>query len=208
MAVERQGNLETQRVAAAEAAGSHFARTDKDVPYLINIGVRAVELKAVLTRVARAAGDDGLAIDVDFLEGVEGQVLDSQAEQTFHLLFGEGALHSHLAIDVGLVVDDDVVALALLTDPGVVLVDVGSVDYQQIEVALHLIDKQVVHTSSVGIAHDAVENLAVGGVGDVVGEDVVDELLGIGAADEDFAHVADVEDAAGVADSHVFVLDG
>ena len=206
--VERQGNLETKRVAAAETAGGYLARTDERVPYLIYICVRAVDLETVLARVTCAADDDGLTLDLNLLEGVEGKFLDGEAQQTLDLLLSLGTLDGHLTVGVGLVVDLYIVALALFNDPSVILVDIGCIDDQQVEVALHAVDKKVIDAATVGVAHDAVVDLAVGGIGDVVGEDVVDELLCIGAADKDLTHVADIEDAGSIADGHMLVLDG
>ena len=207
MSVEWESHLEAQGVAAAESAGKHLARSDERIPHLIYIGVRAIQLESVLARISRAAGNDGLAVNLYLLEGVEGKVAYIELEQALHHLFALGALHGHLTIVVRLIVDDHVVALALLHYPGMVLIDVRCVHHQQIFPFAHGIHEQVIHAAPVGVAHDAVVDLAVGRTGDVVGEDVVDKLLGIRAADEDFAHVRHVEHAAGFAHGRVLLLD-
>ena len=50
--------------------------------------------------------------------------------------------------------------------------------------------------------------LAWGEAVDVVGEELVEPVGGVGAADEDLAHVGDIEDAGVGADGVVFVEDG
>ena len=57
------------------------------------------------------------------------------------------------------------------------------------------VDEQVVHDASVGIKHHPVEDFAGSESADLIGEDMVDEALGVRAADEDLAHVGDVEHA-------------
>ena len=207
MSVEWESHLEAQGVAAAKSARKYFARCNERVPYLIYIGVRAIQLESVLACISCAAGNDGLTVNVDLLEGIEGKVANLESQQSLYYLFALGALHSHLTVVVGLIVDDNIVALALLYYPGMVLVDVRCIHHKQIFPFAHSIYEQVIHAATVGVAHDAVVDFAVGRTGDVVGEDVVDKLLGIRATDEDFAHVRYVEHATGIAHCIVFFLD-
>ena len=86
----------------------------------------------------------------------------------------------------------------MLLHPCHVLVDVGGIDDQEELLGSHLVDQQVVDGAAVGVAHHAVEDLPIGGVFHIVGEDMVDVALGIRTSDEHFAHVAHVEDAAGL----------
>ena len=189
MSVEWKSHLEAQGVAAAESAGKHLARCDERVPYLIYIGVRAIQLESIFARISCAAGNDGLAVNVYLLERVEGKVANLESQQALYHLFALGALHGHLTVAIRLVVDDHIVTLALLYYPGMVLIDVRCIHHKQIFPFAHGIHEQVIHAATVRVAHDAVVDFAVGCTGDVVGEDVVDKLLGIGAGDEDFAHV-------------------
>ena len=189
MSVEWESHLEAQGVAAAESARKHLARCDERVPYLIYIGVRAIQLKSIFACISSTAGNDGLAINLDLLECVEGKVANLESQQALYHLFALGALHGHLSVVVRLVVDDHIVSLALLYYPGMVLIDVRCVHHKQIFPFAHGIYEQVIHATSIRVAHDAVVNFTVGRTGDVVGEDVVDKLLGIRAGDEDFAHV-------------------
>ena len=55
------------------------------------------------------------------------------------------------------------------------------------------VNQEVIHRSAIGIAHHAVKDLAGFEASDFIGEDMVDEGFGLGALDEDFAHVRYVE---------------
>ena len=97
----------------------------------------------------------------------------------------------------------------MLLDPGEVLVDVGGVHHQEEVLGGELaIDEEVVHHAAVGIAHHPVQDLAGLEAADFVGEDPVDELLGLGAFDEDLAHMRDVEHADLLPDGVVLHGDG
>ena len=73
--------------------------------------------------------------------------------------------------------------------PFYVLVDVGSVDYEEEVVLCHLVHEQVVNGSAILIAHHSVENLAWFGSAHIVGEDVVDVSFGVRTLYGHFAHV-------------------
>ena len=148
-----------------------------------------IDFKAVLACVARAAHDDGLAVALQFLVGVEREVAAIDAEHALELFLGLGALQSQLAVEVALVCDAHVVVLLLLVEPGHILVDVGSVIDQEEVVVAHLVDQQVVDSAAVGIQHHAVIHLALGGIPHIVGEHVVHIFLCIGAGDSRLAHV-------------------
>ena len=154
-----------------------------------------IDLEAVLARVACAADDDGLAADLNLLEGVEHELGTVQAERGQHQRLCLGSLDGELGVVVALVLGLGVEALDLLLNPGVVLVDVGSVDDEEEVVLAHLIDEQVIHSAAVGIEHHAVEDLAHVGSGHVVRKDVLHEALSLRTRDAYFAHVANVEDA-------------
>ena len=130
-----------------------------------------------------------------------------QAQHFFDHGFGLGALHCELAVEVALVVKPYVEALHLLLHPLNVLVDVGGVNDKEEIVVAHLIDEEVINGAAVGIEHHAVEYLAVGGTGHVVGEDVLHVALCVGACDAHLAHVRDVEDSAVLAHGIVFIGD-
>ena len=189
MSVERQCHLETQGVAATESARCYLARGDECIPHLIYIGMRTIQLESILTGVARAAGNDRLAINLYLLEGVEGKFAHGEPEQTSHHLLALRPLHSHLTVIVRLIIDDHIIALALLHDPGMVLVNVRCVHHKQILTLAHSIHEQVIHAAAMRVAHDAVVDFAIRRTGNVIRKNMIDKLLCIGATDEDLAHV-------------------
>ena len=66
------------------------------------------------------------------------------------------------------------------------------------------VGEEVVEHAAVVLAEHGVLGAAVGELGDVVGEDPLQERLGVGPARLDLAHVRDVEDAGALA--HRLVL--
>ena len=138
---------------------------------------------------------------------IEGQVTAVDVQYGGHGLLGLGTLNGQLRVVVALVVDLDVKVGGLLVDPSHVLVDVGGVDDQEQVVLAHFVHQQVIHGSSVGIEHHAIEHLAHLGTGDVVGEDIVDKFLGLGTSDAHLTHVRHVEHADGLAHGVVLGLD-
>ena len=169
--------------------------------------MRAIELKSVLTRISSAAGDDRLTLHLYLLEGIEGQVTHREAEHTLHHLLALRALHRHLTVVARLVVDDHVVAHALLHYPGIVLVDVRCVHHEQIPTLAHRIHQQVIHATSIGVTHDAIVYLAIGRIRNIVSKDMVNKLFGVGTTDEYLSHMRHVEYAARVSHRIVLLLD-
>ena len=208
VAIERQTHLKAQGVAASQPAGLH-AGLDEPLPVVVDSFGSVVNLEAVLARVACAADDEGAIgrTGVDRLCRVELHLPACDAQHLLDPLLGLGTLHGYLAVMVTHVLQVDVEALGLLLHPGPVLVDVGGVDNEEIVVLAHAVDQQVVDRSAVLVAHHAVENLSHRCATDVVGKDVLHIALSIFALDGDFAHVADVEDAAAGAHSLVLVGD-
>lgn len=168
-----------------------------------------VDFEAVLAGVACTAdynGESG-SFGVEELEAVESHRGEVDAHHRGENALGVGALDGELAVSVAEVGDADVESFGAVDNPLYVLGYVRGVDHEEIAVGAYLIDKEVVYGASVGVGHHSVENLSVGDSADVVGEDAVDEALGVGAFDEEFAHVADVENADGSADGGVFGIE-
>ena len=166
-----------------------------------------VNLKTVLAGIACAAHDKGFALCVDGLEGVEGKFLTSQSQAFCHHLLRVGTLHGNLSVDVALVNGFHIESLCLSLYPGIVLVDVGGIDNEEELIVGHLVDKQVIYGATILMQHHAIIYLANGSTGNVVGEDVLHELLCLRAAYQHFAHVAHVEHAACLAHGIVLVHD-
>ena len=70
-----------------------------------------------------------------------------------------------------------------------------------------LVDQDVVHEAAVLVEQPGVMGLAEFQLLDGIGGDVIGQSGGFGAADLDLAHVADIEDAHGVAHGVVLVDD-
>ena len=205
--IERQAHLEAQRVAAAQSAGFAAAACHELVPKVADELVGTIHLESILARVACPTDNDGLAVNVQFLARIEFQVFACQFENFFTNKFSLGTLDCQLAIVVGLVLEINVESFEMLFHPRHILVDVGGIDDQEKLLSPHFVDKQVVDRSSVGVAHHAIENLAVGCCGHVVCENVIDVAFCVASLDEHLAHVADVEHTACLANGHVLIGD-
>ena len=114
-------------------------------------------------------------------------------------------LDGYLAIEVTTVLKVDVETLGILLHPSPVLIDIGGIDDEEEVVLSHLIDQQVIDRSAVGIEHHSVVDLSEGGVGHIVGEDVLHVAFCIRARDAHFAHVTDIEDTAVLTYCVVFI---
>ena len=172
-----------------------------------------VDLEAVLTGVAGAREENRLRrsvgrLHVERLHLIERQVVADQTENRLHDLLGLRTLYGQLTVVVAAVVDVDVEALGVVGNPGIVLVDVGSIDGKEEAVVGKSADAGVVDGAAIGIAHHAVEHLPGRHTTEVVGEQMVDESLSVGSGDDDLTHVGDVEDTAVVAHGIVLLDDG
>ena len=167
----------------------------------------SVYLETVLAGVAGAADDDVLALNMEGLEVVESDALQVETHDALEGLFSLRALHSDLAVVGAFVSDGHVIALGVALDPSDILVDVGSVDYEEVLVVVHLVDEQVIYSAAVFVAHHAVENLAVGRACHVANEYVHDILESLRAFDSHLAHVADIKHTHCVAHCVVFLGD-
>ena len=72
---------------------------------------------------------------------------------------------------------------------------VSSINHNEEMVGSHLVDKQVVDSSSVGVEHHAIVNLVNRGICDVIGENVVDIFFSVRSRHDNLSHVGDVKNA-------------
>ena len=163
--VEWEAYLEAQGVATAKSTGLDTC-CHQLVPAHTDKLTVAVNLEAVLTRVARTADDDVTFVTTlrrrQLLERVERQFATGKAEYLLHHTFRFRALHGQLAESINVPrTDFSVPAVKILAHPFDVLVDVGGIDDKCVELFRTLIYQQVVHHAAVLVAHHAVENLAV-----------------------------------------------
>ena len=206
IAVKRQANLKPQCVAATKGTWLHTMGNEL-VPCTLYVGMASVHLETILARVARAAHDESLSLRVHGLEGIECQILASQPQALCHHLLRIRSLQGYLSVDVALVHGNHIESLCLSLYPGIVLIDIGGIDDEEELVVRHLVDKQIVHGAAILMQHHAIVYLAHGSTGNVVGEDVLHELLRLGTAHQHLAHVAHVEHAACLAHGIVLVHD-
>src|SRR5262249_13342763 len=121
-------------------------------------------------------------------------------------LQGLRALHGDHARLGGLVGDVYLFAGLVLGEPVDDLGPVGGVDDHGVAVG-PAVDGDVIFHAAIGVADQAVADLAVLEGGGVVGVDLLDEGEGVGAGEGQPAHVADVEQAGGGAYGGVLVGD-
>jgi hypothetical protein len=110
-------------------------------------------------------------------------------------------------VAVGAVVDVDVELAGLLLEPRQVLGVVGGVGHREIAVRAEVVGEEVVENAAVLAAQHRVLGAARGDLRDVVGQDPLQERLGLGPARLNLAHVADVEHPDGGPDGHMLGLD-
>ncbi len=210
VAVEHELGLEAKGVAGAEPDGHDAAvraLLQDGVPDDGRVRIERVDLEAVLSRVA-GPGDKGL--DARHLPEREMEGLHPDEVEGSELLEdgdGLGPLEGELGIGVAPVLGRHGEALDVIDDPGVILVGVRGVDDQKIFLGTDAIDEHIVDEGPLGGRQRGVLDLARGQLRRVVRGQVLDEGQGVLAADDDLAHMADVEEPRPGPDGHVLVDD-
>ena len=100
----------------------------------------------------------------------------------------------------------DIEAGHVVEHPGEILLDVRCVDDHHIGIG-QMVDEDIIHNPAVGPAQQRVVRLALVNRRDILGGDVLKERQRGAALDFDLAHVADIEQAGGVANRVVLVHD-
>ena len=127
--------------------------------------------------------------------------MSGAAGRVLQVAEGRGPQHPQirpLAVDRHLAVVDRV-------QPRPVLVRVGGVDHDLVDIFAPVIDQQIVDHPAVGVQQIAVEALAGGIPAHVIGAHQVEELGRVRAAGFEDAHVCHVEEPGGLADRVVLV---
>ena len=209
MAVKGHSGLQPQRVASAQAAGDEpivLPRFQQRIPQGGRVGIGAVELEAVLAGVARARNE---AFDTRHRhlrnKGVVacGRLLIADlGEDSLRLWSLQGEL-GHIIAHVGKLA----IAEEVFTHPIYVLVAVGRVDHHPVRILREAVDDQIVHHAALGIAHHAIAHLAVAHGGKVIGEQLLEIGQRVGSLVEHLAHMAHIEQAAGLTHGHVLADD-
>jgi len=84
-------------------------------------------------------------------------------------------------------------------NPLEIFCNVRCIYHQEKSLFSHFVNQQVVYRSTFGIQHHAVKDFTDFGISNIVGENMIDVSLAIGACDENFAHVRNVEYSGGMA---------
>ena len=92
-------------------------------------------------------------------------------------------------------------------DPLEIFGDVRRIDHEHEVFGSVSVDEQIVNHGAVRVSHRRILGLPVTQLRSVVGGDVLDQVQSLGAADLEFAHVADVEQAGGCPHGRVFFGD-
>jgi hypothetical protein len=200
-----EADLEAQGVARCQAGGRRAA-AGQLVPQRRRVAGVAQHLDAVLARVAGAA-DERRAPGQRAPRGGEargqrriGHRLDDLAGP--RALDGE---HRVLLVSVRHLGVGELAGVRL--EPGEVLVVVGGVGDRHEAVGRDAIGEEVVQHAAVVAAQDGVLSSADGDLRDVVGQQALQQVLGLQAAGLDLAHVRDVEQPAGGANGDVLLAD-
>ena len=211
VAVEWVAHFEPERVACAEAAWGGTGG-DGFLEPCGAVGGWGEEFEAVFAGVAGAADDAGGAVEGELGDAVAWREGGGAVGDGVEDLRGERALDGHGG-PCGAVVGEGDAGGGVLGEPCAVLVETAGIDDEEPLVVIEPVGDEVVDDAAFFVEEERV--LALTGVegGGVVGEEGVEPCGGVGAGDEEFAHVGDVEDAAGGADGEVLsgdacVLDG
>ena len=104
-------------------------------------------------------------------------------------------------------VELDIESFEMSAHPFHILVDVGGIDDEEEIVLAHAVDEQVVHGSTILIAHHAVEDFSVGSPCNIIGEDVVDIALCVRPCNSYLSHVGYVEYATVISYGLMLIYD-
>ncbi len=127
------------------------------------------------------------------------------AENIFHHIFGKRSLDGELAQFIAEVIHLDIESFSTFFHPCYILVDIRRIDNEEEIIFATLVNKKVVNGASVRVQHHAVENLAVRGSGNIIGENVVHIFFGFRSGNKHLAHVAYVKHSASCADCIVLL---
>ncbi|MNI31589.1 hypothetical protein D3C73_854760 [compost metagenome] len=206
LAVQVHAGFQTQRVTRAQARRAH-ALGGKVAPQLHDVSGGQDDFKAVFTGVA-GAGDQRVTVQAGGNEWGQGfgGGLPGRARGP-DLGAGVGALHGHHGqVAAGGDGDVEIAGLLHALHPGHVFVGGAGVDHHAPFVGGEEIDDQVVDDAALRVQHAGIQRLAGHGqLGDVVGDQALQEGEGVRAGNVDVQHVRHVEHASVLAHRVVFL---
>ncbi|MCY1424468.1 hypothetical protein D9M71_402150 [compost metagenome] len=193
MAVQAQAGFQAQRVAGAEADGFDFRLGQQGARQGFGLFDRHRDLEAVLAGIAGAADEAVAAQQAHTGEMHEGQLCHfrRQARQHVHRLRslqGKQGAGFEQAVDGAAVAD-------MPAQMGQVLLLAGGVDHQEQGVVTEVGDHQVVEDAAVGVGEHGVALHAHGQVDDIHRHQAFQGTRRIRPAQDDLAHVRDIEQA-------------
>ena len=166
---------------------------------------RAHDLDPVLARVARPADERLAAGGQGERRGVHPRRQLALEQRRGHDRPGVRALDREHRPVGERVADLGVEAVGVLAEPGEVPLVVGGVGDGQVALVAEPVGEEVVEDAAVLAAEHRVLGAADLELGDVVGEQPLEQVERAGPLGLDLAHVGDVEDAAGLADGEVLL---
>src|SRR5579862_5845186 len=205
VAVEREADLQAQRVARAQPTRRDAAGEDR-VPEPHGVVLHARELDAFLARVTGAVDHHLDAVDIAHRERERAGRLETEPRKR------AGALHGEQRIVVGDVADVGAAELVLF-QPAERGVAVRRVDDEDVPVAVDAVDDQIVDDSAVVGREQRVLRVSALEVVDVVRKCRLEQVARGGSLHFELPHVRDVEDTGVGANrlvlrDHALVLHG
>ena len=167
---------------------------------------RDVDLEPIFARVARARQQHPHAGQLGPGHMKRRRQHNACTNDLLHDAHGLRALNRNLRPSIG-VVRHFGLAANLRPNPIGILVTVGGVHADEPLLLAEPCHDEVVHDAAIGATHRGVERLAYRERRTAVGDEAVHGRSGAGAAHEDLAHVAHVEDAGGLPHGMVLVHD-
>ena len=201
-AVEPVGHLEPQRVARAESAGSDalgLARLHERLPQLRPCCGGAEELEAVLARCSRCARPcKGRRPRLPFGESIASR---PPAGARWSSRCSTPAARGPCTASCAQASDSFVTSRAegMAVQPVEVLLRFAALTHDEEVVRRATVDDHVVHDAALVPAQAAILRLAIGAAREVVGEEPLQRIERLRAAEDDLAHVRDVEEADALA---------
>ena len=212
MSVEGEAFLKTEGVTATKT-GRHdaefFTSLEDGVPHLNGFLFGDVDFASASSSVTCSGEDDVVdTCEGENLKGVVLHVNDVLLGQFLHGLEGVGSLHGELSPLLALV--NEVFAkfhahlVGDLAHPIPVFVNVGSVGNHEILVVMDAVDEHVINHTTLTIGEAGILHFTIEEVFNVVGGNILHEVLGDRAFGAELAHMADIKNAYVIADIIVF----
>ena len=211
MAVEGHAAFHAQGVAGAKSCRTHTLVFKQGFPQGHGLVDVYIQFVAKLAGIAGAADHQLVAAPGGVAEGKIACAAQILAQELFHDLDGLGALDVNLGSLVGNIGKGE--ACQAFFQDGKVLVAAGCVDDDHVGIRSQMVDDAVVQDAALLVQDKAVAATAFCQVCQAVADSLHETVHCIRAADQEFAHVADVKNRGTftgvlVLCQNAFILDG